>query len=104
MRLTVIVEDPGSGLDSDGIPTPKVLIAALAHLMSEIGQLDPEIAHRAKENEAAKRLMTAPFLGRANMPCKAIKHWTTDRHGHCGPRFAPPETFQKARDFAASSV
>lgn len=33
-----------------------------AHLKAEIGRLDAEIARRAKENEAARRLMTVPGI------------------------------------------
>ena len=62
-RLIEIVEDPGSGLPADATTTLKVLVAALAHLESEIGQLDAEIARQAKENEVARRLMTVPGIG-----------------------------------------
>lgn len=62
-RLIAIVEDPGSGLPADATTTLKVLVAALAHLESEIGQLDAEIARQAKENEVARRLMTVPGIG-----------------------------------------
>lgn len=92
-RLIAIVEDPDSGLPADAIATLKVLVAALAHLEAEIGKLDAEIARRAKENELARRLMTVPTLEQRGI----------------GPLIAtaiavlapPPETFRKARDFAA---
>lgn len=38
--LIAIVENPKTGLPPDAIPTLKALIAALAHLESEIGTLD----------------------------------------------------------------
>lgn len=67
-RLIAIVEDPESGLPTDAIPTLKALIAALAHLESEIGTLDAEIAGRAKANDVARRLMTVPgIMGRKAM-------------------------------------
>lgn len=92
-RLIAIVEDPDSVLPADAIATLKVLVAALAHLEAEIGKLDGEIARRAKENELARRLMTVPTLEQRGI----------------GPLIAtaiavlapPPETFRKARDFAA---
>ena len=62
-RLIVIVKDPDSGLPSDAIATLNVLVAALAHLETEIGKLDAEITRRAKENEVARRLMTVPGIG-----------------------------------------
>ena len=62
-RLIAIVEDPESGLPADAIPTLKALIAALAHLESEISTLDAEIARRAKANDVARRLMTVPGIG-----------------------------------------
>ena len=50
VRLIAIVEDPDSRLPADAIATLKVLVAALAHLETEIGKLDVEIARRAREN------------------------------------------------------
>lgn len=87
-RLIAIVEDPDSGLPADAIATLKVLVAALAHLESELGQLDAEIARRAKENEMARRLMTVPGIGPLIATALAV----------LAP---PPGTFRKARDFAA---
>jgi len=112
-KLIAIVEDPDSCIPADAIATLKVLVLALAHLEAKIGQLNAEIARRAKENDVARRLMTIPPLGHARMPCRATGHWSVDRHGHCGPGPAArdfpqgprlstrPETFHKARDFAA---
>ncbi|PQO21785.1 IS110 family transposase [Rhodobacteraceae bacterium WD3A24] len=87
-KLVALVEDPESGLPANAIPTLQVLIAALAHLEAEIGKLDAEIARRAKENEVARRLMTVPGIG----PLIATAIATLA---------PPPETFRKARDFAA---
>lgn len=87
-KLIAIVEDPESGLPADAIPTFKVLMASLAHLEVEIGKLDAEIARCAKENEVARRLMTVPGIGPLIATAIAV----------LAP---PPETFRKARDFAA---
>jgi transposase len=82
------VEDPESDLPADAIPTLKALIAALTHLEAEIAKLDAEIARRAKENDVARRLMTVPGIGPLIATAIAV----------LAP---PPETFRKARDFAA---
>ncbi|MDQ7774556.1 IS110 family transposase [Paracoccus aminovorans] len=87
-RLIAIVEDPDGILPADAIPTLKTLIAALAHLEAEIRKLDAEIARRAKENDVARRLMTVPGIGALIATAIAA----------LAP---PPETFRKARDFAA---
>ena len=87
-KLIAIVEDPDSGLPLDAIATLKVLVAALAHLEAEIGKLDVEVTRRAKENELARRLMTVPGIGPLIARAIAV----------LAP---PPETFRKARDFAA---
>ncbi|ARC39212.1 IS110 family transposase (plasmid) [Paracoccus yeei] len=87
-RLIAIVEDPESDLPADAIPTLKVLVAALMHLEAEIAKLDAEIARRAKENDVAQRLMTVPGIGPLIATAIAV----------LAP---PPETFRKARDFAA---
>jgi transposase len=87
-RLIAIVEDPDSGLPADASATLKVLVAALTHLEREIGQLDAEIARRAKENEVARRLMTVPGIGPLIATALAV----------LAP---PPGRFRKARDFAA---
>ena len=87
-RLIAIVEDPESGLPADAMAPLQVLVAALAHLETEIGKLDAEIARRAKENEVARRLMTIPGIGPLIATAIAV----------LAP---PPETFRKARDFAA---
>ncbi len=58
-KLITIVEDPESEMLADAISTLKVLVAALSYLKAEIGKLDAEIARRARENDVARRLMTA---------------------------------------------
>lgn len=87
-KLIAIVEDPDSGIHADAIATLKVLVLALAHLEAEIGKLNAEIARRAKENDVARRLMTIPGIGPLIATAIAV----------LAP---PPETFRKARDFAA---
>ena len=87
-RLIAIVEDPESDLPAGAIPTLKALIAVLTHLEAEIRKLDAEIARRAKENDVARRLMTVPGIGPLIATAIAV----------LAP---PPETFRKARDFAA---
>ena len=71
------------------IPTLKVLGAALTQLKEEIIKLDAEITRRARENEVARRLMTVPGIG----PLIATALATLA---------PPPDTFRRARDFAAS--
>ncbi len=87
-KLVALVEDPETDLPTDAIPTLKALIAALTHLEAEIRKLDTKIARRAKENEVARPLMTAPGIGPLIATSIAV----------LAP---PPETFPKARDFAA---
>ncbi|SMX50932.1 IS110 family transposase [Maliponia aquimaris] len=87
-KLIAIAEDPECDLPADAIPTLRVLIAALAQLEAEIVKLDAEISRRAKENDVARRLMTVPGIG----PLIATAIATLA---------PPPETFRKARDFAA---
>jgi hypothetical protein len=87
-RLIAIVEDPGSGLPADATATLKVLVGTLTHLETEIDKRDAEITRRAKENGVARRLMTVPGIGPLIATAIAV----------LAP---PPETFRKARDFAA---
>ena len=87
-RLIAIVEVPDSSLPTDAIATLKVLVATLSHLQEEIGKLDGEITRRAKANDVARRLMTVPGIGPLIATAIAV----------LAP---PPETFRKARDFAA---
>jgi len=87
-RLIALVEDPDSGRPAEAIATLTVLVTALAHLEEEIGQLDGEIARRAKENELARRLMTVPGIGPVIATAIAV--------------LAPPaQTFPRGRDVAA---
>jgi transposase len=87
-KLIAIVEEPASGLPADAIATLKVLVAAMTHLEAELGKLDAEIVRRAKANEVARRLMTVPGIGPLIATAIAV----------LAP---PPETFRRARDFAA---
>ena len=87
-KLVALVEDPESDLPAAAIPTLKALIATLTHLEAEISKLDAEIARCAKENDVARRLMTVPGIGPLIATAIAV----------LAP---PPETFRKARDFAA---
>mgnify|MGYP003676980167 CR=1 FL=1 len=87
-RLIGIAEDPDGSLPADAIATLKVLIATLSQLEAEIGKLDAEITRRAKANDVARRLMTVPGIGPLIATAIAV----------LAP---PPETFRKARDFAA---
>ena len=87
-KLIAIVEDPESGLPTEARVTLRVLVTSLTNLKIKIKKLDAEVAHRAKENEVARRLMTVPGIG--PLIATAIV------------ALAPPaDTFRKARDFAA---
>jgi len=87
-KLIALVKDPECTLPADALPTLKVLASTLTQLEEEITKLDAEIARRAKENDVARRLMTVPGIG----PLIATAIATLA---------PPPETFRKARDFAA---
>ncbi len=87
-RLIALVEAPESGLQDAARATLKVLVEGLRHLEERIAELDAEIARRAREDETARRLMTVPGIG----PLIATALATLA---------PPPETFGKARDFAA---
>ncbi|PIL19682.1 hypothetical protein P775_13385 [Puniceibacterium antarcticum] len=76
-------------MPADAVPTLKALISALAQLEAQIRTLDSEIARRTKESDVARRLMTVPGIGPL----------ITTAIATLAP---PPETFHKARDFAAS--
>ena len=66
----------------------KLMVGMLGDLNRRISVLDREIGRRAKEDEAARRLMTIPGIG----PVAATAILA----------LAPPaETFRKGRDFAA---
>lgn len=88
--LTDLLEDGemASSLPEAARPMFKLMIDLLAELDEQIATLDREIARRAKEDEAARRLMTIPGIG----PIAATAIIA----------LAPPiETFRKSRDFAA---
>jgi transposase len=77
-----------STLPAAAQPMFKLMIDMLAELDKQLAVLDREIARRAKEDEAARRLMTIPGIG----PIAATAIIA----------LAPPiETFRKGRDFAA---
>ncbi len=77
-----------STLPAAAQPMFKLMIDILAELDKQVAVLDREIARRAKEDEAARRLMTIPGIG----PIVATAIIA----------LAPPiETFRKGRDFAA---
>ncbi len=86
-RLAELVEDPASELPEDARPVLR-LLDMLAGLAAQIAVLDREIARRAREDEAARRLMTVPGIG----PVTATALLA----------LAPaPEAFNRGRDFAA---
>lgn len=87
-KLIAIMKYPDSGIPADAIATLNVLVLALAHPETEIGKLNAEIDRRAKENDVARRLMTIPGIGPLIATAIAV----------LAP---PPESFRKARDFAA---
>jgi len=88
--LADMLEDKemASTLPEAARPMFKFMVDLLAELDKRIAILDREIARRAKENEAVRRLMTIPGIG--PIAATAIV------------ALAPPiETFRKGRDFAA---
>lgn len=87
-KLVAIINDPESGLPPEATATLQVLIGTLAQLEAQIAELDTRIAQCAGENDVARRLMTVPGIG----PLIATAIATLA---------PPPETFRKARDFAA---
>jgi transposase len=81
-------EEMTSTLPETARPMFKLMVDLLAELDKRISVLDREIARRAKEDEAVRRLMTVPGIG----PIAATAIIA----------LAPPiETFRKSRDFAA---
>ena len=87
-RLVELVADEESGLPAPARASLSVLTTTLAQLDGQIETLDAEIDRRARENEVARRLMTIPGIGPLIATAIAV----------LAP---PPETFRKARDFAA---
>jgi transposase len=82
------VEDPNEPLPEIARPILQMLIETLRGLDEQVTRLDHEIAQRAKENDAARRLMTIPGLG----PVIAVA---------LAALALPAETFKRGRDFAA---
>jgi len=81
-------EEMTSTLTEAARPMFKLMVDLLAELDKRVSMLDRKIARRAKEDEAARRLITIPGIG----PIAATAIIA----------LAPPaETFRNARDFAA---
>jgi transposase len=87
-RLIVQVEDPACGIPEVARSCLARLVEVLRRLQAEIGELDREIAARAKADDVARRLMTVPGIG----PLIATAIEALAPH---------PETFRSGRDFAA---
>ena len=62
-RLTAYIKDPGSSLPPSARACLQVLVDTLRSLRERIDRLDAEIAARAKQDNAARRLMTIPRIG-----------------------------------------
>lgn len=86
-RLAELLEDEAA-VPPGARPVLKLLIEMVAELDRRIGELDREIARRAREDETARRLMTIPGIG----PITATALMALA---------PPPESFRKGRDFAA---
>jgi len=86
-RLAELVEDPASELPEDARSVLRLMLDMLAGLAAQIAVLDREIARRAREDEAARRLMTVPGIG----PVTATALLA----------LAPAPAFNRGRDFAA---
>lgn len=78
----------GSSLPEAARPMFRTMLDLLDQLNAKIGELDKEIARRAREDTIARRLMTIPGVGPITATAIAA--------------LAPPaQTFAKGRDFAA---
>ena len=87
-KLIEHVEDPASDLPDAARLALALLVETLRSLDERIGDLDVEIARRAREDETARRLATIPSVG----PISATAFVA----------LAPAATtFRKGRDFAA---
>ena len=86
-RLAGLLEDE-SAVPVSARPVLQAMLEMLAELDRRIAMLDKEIARRACEDETARRLMTIPGIGPITATALAA----------LAP---PPESFAKARDFAA---
>lgn len=87
-RLVAVVDDPTSGLPQAARAVFAIMVETLKALDERIRQLDAEIARRAKEDKAARRLMSVPGIG--PITAIALRALAPD-----------PATFTKGRDFAA---
>ena len=86
-RLAELLEDEAA-VPAAARPVLTAMLEMLAELDRRIAALDREIAKRAREDEAARRLMTIPGIGPVTATALAA----------LAP---PPESFAKGRDFAA---
>lgn len=86
-RLAELLEDEAA-VPPGARSVLKLLIEMVAELDRRIGELDREIARRAREDETARRLMTIPGIG----PITATA---------LSALAPPPESFARGRDFAA---
>ncbi len=86
--LIALVEDPNSSVPASARVILQVLIRTLEALGTQLGQLDAELAQRAKADPVARRLMTIPGIG--PIAATAITALVP-----------APEGFRAGRDFAA---
>ncbi|HEV2899779.1 MAG TPA: IS110 family transposase [Pseudaminobacter sp.] len=87
-KLMALVNDPASDLPGAARQILVVLVENLRALNKRVAQLDQEIRRRAKEDPAARRLMTIPGVGAITATALTA--------------LAPAaETFKRGRDFAA---
>ena len=87
-RSMAQIEDPSCSLPQGARDVFLAMIASIKALDQQIVVLDREITQRAKEDPAARRLMTIPGIG----PITATALLALA---------PPPENFRKGRDFAA---
>ena len=89
LMLGDLLEDEmGSSIPDAARTMVRTMLGLLEDLNDRIGDLDKEIARRAREDATARRLMTIPGVGPITATAIAA--------------LAPPaETFAKGRDFAA---
>jgi transposase len=87
-RLVAMVVDPEAPIPDTARSALRALMSALEGLEGEIRRLEAEIAHRAKGDEVARRLMAIPGVG--PLIATALVALAP-----------PPETFLRGRDFAA---